>query len=587
MSFNRFRKKPVQERITVIQPLNTKSTGNVVRALTSGLNDLYKVIDSQTSWSRSDPNSNADGFLQLKVKPVEPLVLNRRYSHESLVATGTFAQIHLFKDIYTGKSCAIKITKAGCDLLSLRERAFLDHVAMCERRGASFCKSFAGKMCDLVFIVWSNGYNRVVARIRDAFVHDGHTCLVMPFYQGTLMDYVREGHPKTMSTSNSSSLLSTPMGLNAALDEKPLRSDILCPRPMRSSMNMPYVKQNGSSAVRSTPSKPGSVVQREFNSADFQCLKRIAIQLLSALWLLQKEEIIHGDLKPENCFIESGSSNMAPAVQQDTILRNRPSSNSVGRSPLPLHRLGADEVTSNHNSKPLSSLPVDARIKLGDFGNSLHFSEIHQYFEEYEIQSLPYRAPEVLLGLRFTSAIDIWSVGVILIELVIGQTLFHCHNREEAIRDIETTICKLSKTRFSAGKFAHCLFQASRWQAGSPGYVPAPPVTESSQWNRMEQMKSIKRLILRHVSFQSIAPHDLQSLVDFLTSLTAVDPSHRITAFDALQHSFLVAEINLPMSVVIQTVNDAEDAASSSSSKLYKRRRVGTGNPPFHSLKNF
>eukprot|EP01033_Poteriospumella_lacustris_P005081 gene5081-3628_t len=300
-----------------------------------------------------------------------------------------------------------------------------------------------------------------------------------------------------------------------------------------------------------------------------------------------KEEIIHGDLKPENCFIESGSSNMAPAVQQDTILRNRPSSSSVGRSPLPLHRLGPDDVTSNHNSKPLSSIPVDARIKLGDFGNSLHFSEIHQYFEEYEIQSLPYRAPEVLLGLRFTSAIDIWSVGVILIELVIGQTLFHCHNREEAIRDIETTICKLSKTRFSAGKFAHCLFQASRWQAGSPGYVPAPPVTESSQWNRMEQMKSIKRLILRHVSFQSIAPHDLQSLVDFLTSLTAVDPSHRITAFDALQHSFLVAEINLPMSVVIQTVNDAEDAASSSSSKLYKRRRVGTGNPPFHSLKNF
>lgn len=144
----------MRERISVIQQLSDKSTGNVVRVLTCGLADLYREIDSQTSWSRSEFNSNADGFLQLKTKPVKPLVLNRRYSHESLVATGTFAQIHLFKDVYTGKSCAIKITKAGCDLLSLRERAFLDHIAMCEKRGASFCKCFA-----LPYHMRSSAYN--------------------------------------------------------------------------------------------------------------------------------------------------------------------------------------------------------------------------------------------------------------------------------------------------------------------------------------------------------------------------------------------------------------------------------------------
>lgn len=404
------------------------------------------------------------------------------------------------------------------------------------------------------------------------------------------MDYVREGHPKAVSTSNHSSLVSTPMGSNSVPDDKSLRPDILRPRPMRSSTNLPYVKQNSTNVGKSTPSKASSsVMQRDFSSSDLQCLKQIAVQLISALWLLQKEEIIHGDLKPENCFIESGSSNLESVTQQHAISRSRLSSHSNAHSPLPFHRPDVDGVGSMDSARPLSSLPSDARIKLGDFGNSLHISEIHQYFEEYEIQSLPYRAPEVLLGLRFNSAIDIWSVGVILIELIIGQTLFHCHNREEAIRDIESSLCKLSKTRFSSGKFAHCLFQASRWQGGSPGYTPTPSMIESSQWNRMEQMKSVRRLLLRHVSFQSITPQDLQSLVDFLTSLTAVDPSHRITAFEALQHTFLVAEINLPMGVVIQAVNEAEDAASSSSSnnKSFKRRRVGTSNAPFHSLKNF
>jgi serine/threonine protein kinase len=230
---------------------------------------------------------------------------------------------------------------------------------------------------------------------------------------------------------------------------------------------------------------------------------------------------------------------------------------------------------------------MDARVRLGDFGNALHISELPQYFEEYEIQSMPYRAPEVLLGLRFNSAIDVWSLGIMLIELVIGKTLFHGNSREEAIRDIGSTIGKLSKLRFSSGKFAHCLLQAARLQAGSsPGFVPSSAVDSSSQWNRNEQVKSIRRLLSKHVSSSNIPHNEWYALIDFLTCLTAVDPSHRISPFDALQHNFLVDEINLPIGVVAQTVQDAEDQ-SSAAARASKRRRLVSGASLFHSLKYY
>ena len=40
------------------------------------------------------------------------------------------------------------------------------------------------------------------------------------------------------------------------------------------------------------------------------------------------------------------------------------------------------------------------------------------------IQSRFYRAPEIILGVRYTTAIDMWSFGCILVELFTGIPLF-------------------------------------------------------------------------------------------------------------------------------------------------------------------
>ena len=40
------------------------------------------------------------------------------------------------------------------------------------------------------------------------------------------------------------------------------------------------------------------------------------------------------------------------------------------------------------------------------------------------MQSLAYRSPETILGMKLTCGIDMWSFGCILIEMLIGRTIF-------------------------------------------------------------------------------------------------------------------------------------------------------------------
>ena len=59
-------------------------------------------------------------------------------------------------------------------------------------------------------------------------------------------------------------------------------------------------------------------------------------------------------------------------------------------------------------------------MKLIDFGSGCFEKEqMYTY-----IQSRFYRAPEIMLGITYTTAIDMWSLGCILAELATGFPLF-------------------------------------------------------------------------------------------------------------------------------------------------------------------
>ena len=66
-------------------------------------------------------------------------------------------------------------------------------------------------------------------------------------------------------------------------------------------------------------------------------------------------------------------------------------------------------------------------IKVIDFGSGTYQNE---QFYTY-IQSRFYRAPEIMMGIRYTPAIDMWSFGCILFELFNGHPLFTGEDEKE------------------------------------------------------------------------------------------------------------------------------------------------------------
>jgi dual specificity tyrosine-phosphorylation-regulated kinase 2/3/4 len=66
-------------------------------------------------------------------------------------------------------------------------------------------------------------------------------------------------------------------------------------------------------------------------------------------------------------------------------------------------------------------------IKIIDFGSGTYEDQQHYTY----IQSRYYRAPEIMLGIRYSPAIDMWSLGCILYELFVGQPLFKGEDEKE------------------------------------------------------------------------------------------------------------------------------------------------------------
>ena len=60
-----------------------------------------------------------------------------------------------------------------------------------------------------------------------------------------------------------------------------------------------------------------------------------------------------------------------------------------------------------------------------DYGNAFDKSMIDVYYDDWELQSLLYRAPEILFeGRPLNEAIDFWALGVSLLELAGGRNPF-------------------------------------------------------------------------------------------------------------------------------------------------------------------
>ncbi|KAF9783967.1 kinase-like domain-containing protein [Thelephora terrestris] len=154
------------------------------------------------------------------------------------------------------------------------------------------------------------------------------------------------------------------------------------------------------------------------NRFDLPIAKRIIKQVLLALDYLHREcKYIHTDLKSENILV---------TIPDTTRIDEFIKSNSVYiyGPPLPMESLPAPLVFSR--SQPLPYLDLggsleDISVRVVDYSEATAIDEPRR---SHLSQPSVLRAPEVTLKYPWTSAIDIWTVGCLLFELLTERPLF-------------------------------------------------------------------------------------------------------------------------------------------------------------------
>ncbi|XP_043912330.1 cyclin-dependent kinase 1 [Protopterus annectens] len=175
-----------------------------------------------------------------------------------------------------------------------------------------------------------------------------------------------------------------------------------------------------------------------------------------------------------------------------------------------------------HRDLKPQNLLIDNKgvIKLADFGLARAFG-IPVRVYTHEVVTLWYRAPEILLGSnRYSTPVDIWSIGTIFAELATKKPLFHGDSEIDQLFRIFRTL-------------------------GTPN---------NDVWPEVESLTDYKN------TFPKWKPGSLSAHVknldddgvDLLRGMLIYDPSKRISAKQSLNHRYFddLDKSNLPASQI-------------------------------------
>ena len=196
-------------------------------------------------------------------------------------------------------------------------------------------------------------------------------------------------------------------------------------------------------------------------------------------------------------------------------------------------------------------------VKLCDFGSAFLESD-----EEY-INHIPtpylvsrfYRAPEIILGLKYDKMIDLWSVAVSLAELFTGNVFFAGRTNNDMIKRFMDSIGpfsnKMIRRHIAAFQKIGCQphFEVHAGGGGNFDFrrqdfdkVTGKPiiriVNASQNHNAIVPSKQISQIILNSRS-GSDNRGEVVRFASFLSKCLALDPGKRMSINEALQHEFL------------------------------------------------
>ncbi|KAJ6001013.1 hypothetical protein N7481_001422 [Penicillium waksmanii] len=173
---------------------------------------------------------------------------------------------------------------------------------------------------------------------------------------------------------------------------------------------------------------------------------------------------------------------------------------------------------------------LEPRIRIIDFGvaswSDNHLSDV--------VQSPALRAPEVTIGAHWDASIDIWSLGCLIVEFVQGIVPFSGVASKYGSWTVDDD--RLARTIEILGNFPPELLRK--------GNRTAEFFNTSGGLLRISDLKptSLERLI-DGTERPFLKPNDMSDaetpiFIDFLRGMLAIDPAHRKSAAELLQHEW-------------------------------------------------
>jgi len=181
---------------------------------------------------------------------------------------------------------------------------------------------------------------------------------------------------------------------------------------------------------------------------------------------------------------------------------------------------------NGQNSKSndsLNPLNYEMKCKIVDLGTACQTNKV---FTD-DIQTRPYRCPEVLLGCKYSTSADMWSFGCLVFELATGSILFDPqtggseYNRDEDhLAQIVEILGPLPKTLVAKGSHSHdYLTKDGELKRRKPrGHSP------------------LHKLLISEYRFNE---RDAKELAGFLLPLLELTPNKRPSAAKCLHHPWL------------------------------------------------
>ncbi|KAK9852127.1 hypothetical protein WJX84_008536 [Apatococcus fuscideae] len=220
---------------------------------------------------------------------------------------------------------------------------------------------------------------------------------------------------------------------------------------------------------------------------------------------------------------------------------------------------------SEEDADALKVRLLRARYKIVDFGNACW---TYKQFTD-DIQTRQYRCPEVLLGAKYSTPADMWSLACMIFELATGDLLFDPRSGRDYDRDEDhlalfiELLGKMPKKISGNGSFSKDFF---------------------NRHGELRHIKSLRFWPLDKVLTEkyNMPEAEAVALSSFLLPMLEYVPEQRATAAQMQQHPWLTGK--LP-SLSSQAGDRHRSAPSSSSPRLVKRSRSPSPSPPQHEAR--